>query len=244
MKTSILKTWIIALIILPMTLVSCHDEFFIGISGQGDVTEETLYVDEFNGFISTIAADIYLTQGDKQEVVIEAQQNIIDNINLDRLDDGIWTIGYHRPVISAKPVKIYITIPTLTKAAISGSGDLKGLTPFTGLDNLKLMISGSGSMDLETESNKMDVVISGSGDIKITGETGNLDLLISGSGSFQGSDLVTTKADLTISGSGGARVAVEDFLQVFVSGSGSVYYSGNPEIDVRVSGSGRVIHNN
>jgi len=232
---------IAGMVILPMALVSCRDEFMIGISGQGEIVKETINLDDFDGFVSAISADIYLTQGDKQEVVIKAQQNIIDNINLDRVENGIWTIRYDQMVRYTKPVKIYITIPTLTKAGVSGSGEITGLTPFTNLDNLKLIISGSGRMDLETESKEMDVAISGSGDLRMIGKTERLNLMVSGSGSFQGPELVSRRAEMTISGSGSARLKVEEFLQVIVSGSGNVYYSGNPELDVHVSGSGSVV---
>ena len=242
MKTKMWKTMIAAMAILPMALVSCHDDFFPGIAGRGEIVNETISLADFDGFVSTISADIYLTQGDKQEVVIEAQQNIIDEIDLDRVDGGVWTIHYRHHVGFAKPVKIYITIPTLTKAGISGSGEVTGTTPFTGLDQLKLFISGSGSMDLETESVEMDASITGSGDLKLGGKTGVLKLVVTGSGSFQGRDLVTTKADMTVSGSGSARLTVEEHLKVTVTGSGNVYYSGNPEVDLHITGSGSVTH--
>jgi hypothetical protein len=242
MKTKMWKMMLIALVTIPMALVSCHDDLMIGISGHGEIVEETIQVNEFTGFVSTIAADIYLKQGDTQEVVIVAQQNIIDNIDIDWFDNGVWTIGYRDIVRYAKPVKIYITVPDLTKAVISGSGNVTGLTPFVGLDRLRLLISGSGSMDLDVEANQVDAAVSGSGNIQLAGNTDKVELLISGSGSFRAADMVTGRADITISGSGGARITVEEYLNVHVTGSGNIYYYGNPEIDVHVSGSGSVIH--
>ena len=79
MKTTMWKTGIAAAI-MTMALASCHDEFFPGVTGQGEVVSETVSLNDFDGFVSAISADIYLTQGDKQEVVVEAQQNIIDEI--------------------------------------------------------------------------------------------------------------------------------------------------------------------
>lgn len=228
--------------VLPLFLFSGCEEYVIGINGQGEIVEETVILDDFDGFVSGIEADIYVTQGDRQEVVIRAQQNIIDNIDLDRVYDGTWTIRYHQWVGYSKPVKIYITVPTLTQAAISGSGDIFGLTPFTDLDQLTLRISGSGNIDLETESKALDASISGSGDLYLAGQTDDFDLTVSGSGSLKGTNLVATRADLRISGSGNARLRVEDFLRVVVSGSGDVNYAGNPELDVHISGSGTVIH--
>lgn len=236
------KLMIALVAILPMTLVSCQDDFMFGVSGQGEIVKQTVQIEDFDGFVSTIAADIFITQGDEQEVVIEAQQNIIDEINLDRVDNGIWTIHFRHNVHYARPIKIYITMPTLTKAGITGSGDIEGVTAFTGLDRLKLFITGSGSIDLDSDSEEIDAEITGSGDMKLYGSTERVDLLISGSGGFLGKDLKTAEAEITITGSGNARLNVEEYLKVFIAGSGTIYYIGNPEVDLHISGSGNVIH--
>jgi hypothetical protein len=241
MKSKMRKLMIAMVAILPLALASCHDEFMFGISGQGEIVQQTISTDNFDGFVSAIAADIYVAQGETLKVEIEAQQNIIDNIDFDQVVDGIWTIHYHEMVRYSKPVKIYITMPTLTMAGISGSGKIEGITAFKGLEKLHLVISGSGNIDLETESKLLDVIISGSGEMLLSGNTEKLNLLISGSGGFHGTALSTTKAETTISGSGSARITVEEQLNALISGSGSIFYAGNPDLDVHVSGSGRVV---
>lgn len=241
MKTNF-RNYLLALtVFLPVFLVSCADHFWMGIDGDGDLVQATLDIDEFDGFVSTIAADIYLSQGDDFEVIMEAQQNIIDNLDPDWVSGGIWTIKYYHWVRRSKPVKIFITVPELTKVALSGSGEIIGETPFTGLGKINLLISGSGKMDLETYSEEMDITISGSGDLWLSGTTGLVDCLISGSGSINAFDLPCDEADVRISGSGNTRVDVEDYLNVHISGSGSVFYRGNPSIDTSISGSGRLV---
>ena len=47
-------------------------------------------------------------------------------------------------------------------------------------------------------------------------------------------------ADISISGSGSAKVWVTQLLIVHISGSGSVDYRGNPRIVPKISGSGSV----
>jgi hypothetical protein len=242
MKTKMLKMMVALFAILPVTLMSCHDEFMPGITGHGEIVSQTIDPGEFDGFVSAVPAAIYLTRGDRQEVVVEAQQNMIDNIDLDLTENGIWTIRYHHPVAYAKPVKIFITLPTLTKAGIIGSGYITGMNTFTELGRLRIIVTGSGNIDLDAESEEMDVTITGSGDLRMSGTTGSLELAITGSGSFYGKELMTPEADMTISGSGSARLCVEEYLKVLVTGSGNVYYTGNPAVSVHVSGSGKVIH--
>jgi hypothetical protein len=241
MKTKMWKMLIATIVILPMTLVSCHDDFMIGISGQGEIVEQTINPGHFDGFVSGIPADIYLTQGSEQKVVIRAQQNIIDNIETDRFDSGTWTIHYRELVRYSKPVKIFITVPTLNKAGVSGSGNIVGMTPFTNLDKLNLIVSGSGSIDLNSVSNQADVIVSGSGTITLEGGTDQVNMVISGSGSFHGTNFITRRAEVFVSGSGDARLGVDEYLRATVSGSGDVYYYGNPELVRHISGSGSIV---
>jgi hypothetical protein len=241
MKTRTLGMMLAVIAILPITFCSCHDEFLDVLRGHGEIVEQTVNLDDFDGFVSSIYADIHLTQGEKQEVIIQAQQNIIDNIDLTRVENGIWIIHFNQNMVKySEPVKLFITIPTLTKAGINGYGTITGLTPFINLDQLNLSISGAGSIDLETQSNQMDIIVSGSGDLNMVGNTDQLNMTISGAGDFHGSEFVTRLADLTISGSGTARLAVEEYLRVFVTGSGNVYYTGNPKIDKHILGSGNI----
>ncbi len=241
MKLPDFKITMTILIALPLMLGSCVKNMLPGITGHGDVVTEYVSIEEFTGFANAISANVYISQGDEQEVRIEAQQNIIDNIDLDYVVSGFWTIKYHRWVRNAKPVRIYITIPTLDEAVISGSGEVMGETFFEDLDHLKLRISGSGNMALDCDSNEIDLTISGSGDFDVAGSTKRLDAKISGSGSIRAFDLETVEADMRISGSGGARLNVSDYLNATISGSGNIVYRGNPELDVHVTGSGDVL---
>jgi hypothetical protein len=238
MKTRVRNYVLAILAAFPFLLVSCEDGFFFGIVGEGEIVQATLDVAEFDGFVSTIAADVYVSQGDDFEVVMEAQENIIDNMDLDWVKNGTWTIKYFHWVKHSKPVKIYITVPELRKVSLSGSGEIKGETPFAINGKLEIKISGSGRIDIDAEADEMDVNISGSGDIYLAGYTDFLDCTISGSGGIFAYDLIAKTADVHISGSGDTRVSVEDYLEATISGSGSVFYTGTPAIDSHISGSG------
>jgi hypothetical protein len=240
MKSSLWKMMIAAALIVPVALVSCQDEFFHGINGYGDPVKRTVDPGSINGVVSAIAADIYLTQGDQQEIVIEAQENVIDNLVLDDVSNGIWTLRYKLPLHFFHPIKIYITMPGLTKAVVAGSGRIEGTTPFTGLGDLRLNVSGSGLIRLEAEAASVNSSITGSGCLELAGTTDRIALLISGSGNCRATGLMAREADATITGSGSARLNVGEYLKASITGSGYVYYQGDPEVDVHVSGSGRV----
>ncbi len=210
-----------------------------GIEGKGPKVTKTLDLDNFTGFEMAVSGNVYIRQGSTQSVKIEAQQNIIDNLVTD-VSDKNWKIKFDQNVRNYEGIKIWITIPTLTKAYVSGSGDIIGETKFTGLGNLMTGISGSGDIKLDVEAKDIEGKISGSGGVKLNGSANALNISISGSGDFFADGLKTQTSTIKVSGSGNCTVDASDALTVHVSGSGDVKYKGRPKVSAKVSGSGDV----
>jgi hypothetical protein len=211
-----------------------------GITGEGQKVTTTLDVSDFRGIGLGFAADVYLTQGQTQSVKIEAQQNIIDNIER-KVEDGYWKIRFDKNVRKHDGVKIWITVPTLDKASVSGSGSIVGESAFTGLGDLSLAVSGSGNIKLDAHSKSLQAAISGSGDMSLAGDTRDCSISVSGSGDVEAFGLSAKKCSVRISGSGDVSVQVSDDLKVSIAGSGDVYYKGQPKVKSKISGSGDVL---
>ncbi len=210
-----------------------------GIRGEGPTVKETLNVGNFQAFTLAFSGNVYVRQGNRQSVEVEAQKNIIDNIRTD-VSDGHWKIRFDQSVRKYDGIKIYITVPTLTEANISGSGDIIGEGTFTGLQDFKTRVSGSGDVSMALEAQTITSSISGSGDIKLSGRANQLDIQTSGSGDVHAENLETVDCTVRISGAGDCRVHATGSLNVRVSGSGDVRYKGSPSVQLKVSGSGNV----
>jgi hypothetical protein len=92
----------------------------------------------------------------------------------------------------------------------------------------------------ELAADTLNAEISGSGSIKIPGKVASQRIRISGSGDYDGCNLRSRSADVSVSGSGDSSVWVEDDLTAHISGSGTVDYYGNPKVSRSISGSGKV----
>lgn len=212
----------------------------VGVRGSGPKTTKTLQLDKFDGISLAISGDVFLKQGSTQSVKIEAQQNIIDLLKTE-VQDGTWKIGFTKNVSEHDGVKIWITVPSIDKVSVSGSGDVIGESSFNVSGELAVSISGSGSIKLDATSKSMDVAISGSGDMNLSGSTGDCSMRISGSGDISAFGLQADTCDVRISGSGDSSVNVNRTLNVSIAGSGDVYYKGSPSVKSKISGSGDVV---
>lgn len=229
------------IVMVFLLCTSCYEFASLpGITGEGPIVSKTIDIRDVDGISIHNNADVILSQGNKQKIRIEAQENILDNLRTE-VDGSVWRISNHRRVKKAEPIKIYMTIEDLRVARISGSGSITGTERFDDLDDLEIKISGSGDIELDVEAEDIFSRISGSGTIELGGRASLIECLISGSGDLFAEGLKTERGYTRISGSGGVRVNCTDKLEVRISGSGDVYYKGNPRIQSRISGSGNLI---
>lgn len=190
------------------------------ITGQGEIVKKKLNVDNFHSVGLGINATVYLTQGSSHSVEIEAQQNIIDNLDLE-VENGSWSIEGKKRIKDYKAVVIHITMPTVKALSIGGSGKIIGKSEFKNLEELKVSIGGSGEVSLAGSATTTSISIAGSGKVDVR-------------------QLGSASSKVSIAGSGDAYVDAKDKLTVSIAGSGSVFYNGKPSVKTSVAGSGKV----
>jgi hypothetical protein len=212
-----------------------------------DIKKENRSVGDFSSIVFAISGDLYLSQGDKNEVIIEADSDILEKITTEVQGNALiiefekWYNQNNRGKIT-----VYITMKSIEKITLTGSGNILNKTKINATD-LGLVLTGSGSInmnDLTTQNVKS--VISGSGEIKIKGNSKgkSLDAVITGSGTIDASLLSFAIADLTITGSGSINADVFEKLEAFITGSGKIKYTGKPLIDANITGSGKIVNGN
>src|SRR5210317_2063695 len=83
----------LALLLAAFGLSSCT-KYNNRIKGQGPVVKQTFDLPPVSALSLSIDANVILTHGDSQTVMIEGQQNIINNIDKLVSAQGMWNIGY------------------------------------------------------------------------------------------------------------------------------------------------------
>ena len=197
-------------------------------------------VPSFSGIGLAIPADLFLTQGSPQKVVIEADENDLGKIETD-IRDGVLQIKKEKQWSqNLKNVKIWITVPEVDALHLAGSGMIQAEKAIQS-EELELKISGSGKIILkELSAGEVEAAISGSGDLILGGSAKEMDLAISGSGTALAQALKVDNCSVQISGSGRCEVDATVDLEAAISGSGKVTYYSNPVVNAAVSGSGKV----
>lgn len=240
-----MKTLKFSLILVTLLLLQSCIKDVICEHGVGEITEETRILNEFNRIKNNISGNVYISQGQKQSLVIKAQQNIINEIETNVSNEEL-EIEFDRCIGPNDGIDIYITIPEIQKVTLSGSGNIY-LDGRINLSVLYLDVEGSGSINANDLylSEYLNTRIIGSGDIHISG-TGvpQMRSLILGSGNINAFEFKSSDNTAIIEGSGSCYLYVTNRLEIDILGSGSVYYIGNPQIKSEVIGSGGIYNMN
>jgi hypothetical protein len=211
------------------------------VRGSGNVVEETRTVSGFDTVILKGVGNIFIEQGRSEGLRIEAEDNLIEHMEIevvgDRLEIGFKNVINLRPT---KPINFYVTMIDVESIQLLGSGNINA-GPIT-TDELRLVLAGSGN--ITAEDLDVDIVraeLPGSGDITLSGSAPRQEIRLMGSGDYEGRDLVSQEADISIAGSGNVTVDASEQLDITIAGSGTVRYIGDPQIDQNILGSGRIV---
>jgi hypothetical protein len=226
---------------LFMLLISC-DNHFRTVEGNGVSESREKTVARFSKLEVSGSFKVIIVPSGEHKVVVEADENLHDYIRIEE-DDNRVKIKMKNNVRIKNPrsIKLTVYMQDVNKIELAGSVNLKSEGVLEHSDKLELTIAGSGDADIEVKSPEVKISIGGAGKVLAAGKTRNLNISIAGSGDYLGEDLMSEYVDLSIAGSGSAKVYASMGLEVSVAGSGNVYYAGNPEkVKKSIAGAGFV----
>ncbi|WP_422358649.1 head GIN domain-containing protein [Reichenbachiella sp.] len=211
-------------IIMLMMLLSTT---MIGVAQE----KETRKFDDFSSIEVGEAIELIITQGDKNEAVVE-----VDDIDL---DDVITEIRGSELNIERKnsnrnnsnnrgEVVVRLTYKNIDEISVSSAASVFSKSKIK-TDDFEVNASSAGRIELDLDVSDLEVNVSSAGSIELSGTCASLDLDASSAGKFEGYDLMcgAIKADVSSGGSG--EVSVKERLEVDAGTGGSLYYKGDPD---------------
>lgn len=211
---------------------------FTNIKGEGPEKTQERNISVFTELTVKVPANITLVISDSVKCAVTAQDNIQQEIKVENDGDEL-IIKTDHDINVEKPVEIVLSVPSVEKISVHGSGNLNVINTIRG-NELKLDIGGSGNMNVQADVSDLRTVINGSGDMNLTGKTSEHKAQINGSGNLHAKGLNSEVSDIRINGSGDAEVNVGKDLSAKIVGSGNLIYCGTPEVHSNITGSGGV----
>ena len=237
-----LARFTIALILALLSLLSSSCmldmNFGDGVTGNGEVVEETRDVTEnFTAITASEGLDVYVTQGQQLRIRVEADENVIDLIGTD-IRDGKLKIHEIKNIGRATK-KVFVSLPEITALEANSGADLIG-DGVIEADKIYLNANSGANLRLELVADQIEADCSSGADIRLGGRT-NLFYASASSGSdIKALDMISKVCRADASSGADIKVQVEDELTADASSGADIGYSGDPKVETRKSVSGSV----
>lgn len=230
----------ITAIILCLGITAYADgQFRKTVYGNKNVVKKERSAGSFSGVRVSTGIDVYLKQGDKMSLAVEADENLHEYI-ITEVNNGVLNVYTDANIREAEMKRVYVTMKEINYVSTSSAGDVIGETPVK-TEELKLSASSAGDIKLEVYVKSIDADVSSSGDLTLTGEADVLDVSLSSAGDLNAFNLKVREADISVSSAGDADIYVTEKLTARASSAGDVNYRGDPKyIDAHSSSAGGI----
>lgn len=196
-------------------------------------------VSGFDAVLFDGVGDLTIEQTGRERLSVEAEPAVLEKI-VTEVRGRRLIIRFEGSVQTREPIRFRLQVSTLRSLEMRGSNHAQ----IGNLDSplLALQLAGSGEVLLQRlAAREFELDIGGSG--KVAVEAGTVEaqrVVIGGAGDYQAPGLASRQAEVSVRGSGGARIAVSERLVARVAGSGEIVYRGNPSVSRQVSGAGSI----
>jgi hypothetical protein len=211
------------------------------IRGNGNIKTTHRDIGDARAIQITGSFHTEIVRGDPG-ISITGDENLFDYMVTEVKDDQLFVhLKYRTVFFNSNALTVKISLPDINEIKLDGSGEVSGDNDFINTKRLTVQLKGTGIVNLTVRSSELEADLDGSGRINIKGETNSLMSRIDGSGELNTVTTICKNADITIVGSGKAKVFASQSLNANISGSGNIYYTGNASVNKNITHSGRVV---
>ncbi|MGA9520504.1 MAG: head GIN domain-containing protein [Myxococcaceae bacterium] len=199
------------------TLVGCGYEV-----GSGKYAENLRETPEFKAITISEGLEAEVVVGGAKEVLVTGDDNLLSKVRTEVRNDILFIDIDETSWSVSGSLVVKITVPELESVDASGG--------------VRMEVVGIASESFACTA-------SGGSDITLSGQTTQLTLDTSGGSQVRAPDLAASKADVTLSGAGTARVRVADELGLTLSGASTLTVIGQPTtVRMDVSGASQLLY--
>lgn len=197
------------------------------IEGSGNVITKDIVIKSFDELDASGVFNLQLSQGDKESVRLEADDNLMDLFTVENEGSTLKIkMKKNSNFNSKKQLKVYVTFKNLKSMNLGMVGGTSSDDKLKFAD-LKLKNQSVGSVSLNMTLQTLSMENQSVGSVKLEGRAENAVVKNSSVGSINAGNFVVQKMDIENTGVGSATVNAEKELKYSDSFLGRVTNKGN-----------------
>ena len=235
MKSIVTKS--ILFLFISAVLTSCNIGMLNGVKGNGNVITKNRKVSEdFKTIKVSTGWDVYITQGDKNEVGVEADENLHDII-ITNIENGALKIYSDKGIWGATANKIHVTVKDLqTLAATSGSNVFSENEIST--SNFSVSVTSGADVNVKVNAENVQTNATSGADLRISGKSINHTSKATSGASINAYDLISENVNAGATSGADINVYASEKINASATSAGDIDYKGNPKTTKKSSTSG------
>jgi hypothetical protein len=235
MKKSISK--LIAILFVATIFTSCSVDMFNRVNGNRNVvTEVRKTSDKFTGIKVSTGIDLYVTQGAKNKVTVEADENLHDII-ITEVEDGILKVYSEKSIWKAKARKVYVTIKDLTLLKATSGSDVYG-KGIIKTDEISISATSGADIKITVDATSVETSSTSGSDIRIAGTTTNHASSATSGASIEAYELHSKNVFVKVTSGADINIYASEKLDAKANSGGDIDFKGNPKSVTKKSNSG------
>lgn len=238
MKNSITKT--IAILFVTTLLTSCGIDMFNRVNGNRNViTKSRKANDDFKGIKVSTGIDLYITQGNRNKITVEADENLHDII-ITEVEDGVLKVYSEKNIWKAKARKVHVTVKELNLLKATSGSDVysKGTIE---TDEISITSTSGADIRITVDAISVETKSTSGSDIKIAGKAINHASSATSGSSIDAYDLESKNVIAKATSGADINVYASEKLDASATSGGDIDFKGNPKkINKRSSSGGDV----
>lgn len=202
------------------------------IEGNGKTVTREVSVSSFNALQASGVYELKLSQGDKESVKIEADENLQEYFTVHN-EGSKLVIDMeklkNKNLKNSGKMRVYVTFKNLKELDLKTVGNVSSEKQLS-FEDLDLNTKSVGDVDLNLTAKKLDLQSSSVGNVRLKGKATEAVVKHSGVGSLQAGNFVVQTMNIENTGVGSAEVNAEKDLKVKDSFLGKVSNRGNANV--------------
>lgn len=232
---------LVAVATIPLT--ACHfghgDDDTPGIASTGSGSQRSYAAADFSQVTLAGSDNVDIRVGTAYSVRAEGLAEELDRLRIRRKGDMLTVDRRGRHWGRGETVKVYVTLPRLTRVTVAGSGDM-AIDRIDG-SSFSGTVAGSGTLAIAGAAvDALELTTAGSGDIHAAGTAKRANLQSAGSGDIDAARLTASEAEVSIAGSGDVRATVNGPATINMVGAGDVDLGPGARCTTQKIGAGEV----
>jgi hypothetical protein len=231
---------ILTLLFVATLFSSCAVDMFNRVNGNRNVvTEDRSTKEDFTKIKVSTGLDLYISQGSKNQITVEADENLQDIIRTE-VKDGVLRIYSEKNIWRAKARKVYVTVETLEALTATSGSDAYAKETLK-VNDLKISATSGADIHISVSANTIETTATSGSNIEVSGASNNHISKATSGASIDAYQLRSKNVTVKVTSGANINVHASESIDAKATSGGDIDFKGSPKkVNKKTSSGGSV----